>query len=68
MKPVTQNRRVIRVPVATHRAAKLLAAEEDRPLSELAAEALERELERRRRERDKIAVSLATTPPMATRG
>ena len=66
--PVTQNRRVIRVPVATHRAAKLLAAEEDRPLSELAAEALERELERRRRERDKIAVSLATTPPMATRG
>lgn len=59
MKQVTQNRRVIRVPVATHRAAKLLAAEEDRSLSDLASEALERELERRRKDRELCNVSQA---------
>ena len=67
MKPVTQNLRVIRVPASVHLQAKILAVAEGIPLSELAGEALAAEL-RRRRERDKIAVSLATTPPVATRG
>ena len=67
MKPVTSSRRVIRVAPQHHHMAKIVAAELGIPLSQLADEALEAELSRRR-ERDKIAVSLATTPPVATRG
>ena len=67
MKLVTSSRRVIRVAPQHHHMAKVVAAELGIPLSQLADEALEAEL-RRRRERDKIAVSLATTPPVATRG
>ena len=67
MKPVTSSRRVIRVGAQHHHQAKVIAAELGIPLSQLADEALEAEL-RRRRERDKIAVSLAPTPPVATRG
>lgn len=67
MKSVTRNR-VIRVSPATHRAAKLAAAEEDRSLSDLASEALERELERRRRPTDPaLAAALASQVPTQTR-
>ena len=67
MKPVTQNLRVIRVPASVHLQAKILAVAEGIPLSELAGEALEAEL-RRRRERELRNVASATTPPVATRG
>jgi len=60
--------RVIRVPASVHLQAKILAVAEGIPLGELAGEALSVELERRRRERDTIAVSQATLPPMQTRG
>ena len=67
MKQVTQNRRVIRVASQHHHLAKIVAAELGIPLSQLADEALEAEL-RRRRERAKRAVATAPTPPVATRG
>ena len=67
MKPVTSSRRVIRVAPQHHHMAKIVAAELGIPLSQLADEALEAEL-RRRRERDKIAVASATPQPVQTRG
>ena len=67
MKQVTQNRRVIRVASQHHHLAKIVAAELGIPLSQLADEALEAELIRRR-ERGKIAVSMATPQPVQTRG
>ncbi len=67
MKPVTQNLRVIRVPASVHLQAKILAVAEGIPLSELAGEALEAEL-RRRRERELRTVASAQTVPVATRG
>lgn len=67
MKPVTQNLRVIRVPASVHLQAKILAVAEGIPLSELAGEALEAEL-RRRRERELRTVASAAAPPVATRG
>ena len=56
MKQVT-SRRVIRVAPQHHHLAKVAAAELGIPLSTLANEALERELERRRRERELRNVS-----------
>ena len=67
MKQVTQNRRVIRVAPQHHHLAKIVAAELGIPLSQLADEALEAELIRRR-ERDKIAVAAAPTLPVQNRG
>ena len=67
MKPVTQNLRVIRVPASVHLQAKILAVAEGIPLSELAGEALEAEL-RRRRERELRTVASATPQPVQTRG
>lgn len=66
MKQVTHNRRVIRVASQHHHLAKIVAAELGIPLSQLADEALEAELIRRR-ERDKIAVAAAPTLPVQTR-
>ena len=67
MKQVTSSHRVIRVAPQHHHQAKIVAAELGIPLSQLADEALEAEL-RRRRERDKIAVASAPTVPVQTRG
>ena len=67
MKPDTSPRRVIRVAPQHHHMAKIVAAELGIPLSQLADEALEAEL-RRRRERELRTVASATTPPVATRG
>ena len=67
MKDVTRSRRVIRVAPQHHHMAKIAAAELGIPLSQLADEALERELERRR-QREKIAVASASTLPVQTRG
>ena len=66
MKPVTSSRRVIRVAPQHHHMAKVIAAELGIPLSQLADEALEAELIRRR-ERDKIAFAAAPTLPVQTR-
>ena len=68
MKQVTQNRRVLRITPEVHRQVKAQAAAEDRTLADLAAEVLTEALERRRRQRDKIAVSMATPQPVQTRG
>ena len=59
--------RPVRVALATHRMLRVAAAELGRPLGALADELLADELIRRR-ERDKIAVATAPTPPVATRG
>ena len=67
MKPDTSPRRVIRVSPQHHHLAKVAAAELGIPLSQLADEAIEAEL-RRRKERELRNVSQASTPPMATRG
>ena len=67
MKPDTSSRRVIRVAPQHHHMAKIVAAELGIPLSQLADEALEAEL-RRRKDRELRNVSQASTPPMATRG
>ena len=67
MKPVTSSRRVIRVAPQHHHMAKIVAAELGIPLSQLADEALEAEL-RRRRERELRTVASAPTVPVQTRG
>lgn len=70
MKPVTKSNRVIRVPAVVHLQAKIAAASEDRPLSDLAAEILTEALERRRKALDEnptLAASLASIPPYQTR-
>ena len=67
MKPVTSSRRVIRVAPQHHHMAKIVAAELGIPLSQLADEALEGEL-RRRRERELRTVASAPAVPVQTRG
>ena len=67
MKQVTQNLRVIRVPASVHLQAKILAVAEGIPLSELAGEALEAELSRRK-DRELRNVASAPAVPAQTRG
>ena len=67
MKPDTSPRRVIRVSPQHHHLAKVAAAELGIPLSQLADEAIEAEL-RRRKERELRNVSQASTVPVQSRG
>ena len=67
MKPVTSPRRVIRVSPQHHHLAKVAAAELGIPLSQLADEALEAEL-RRRRDRELCNVGKAAPVPVQSRG
>ena len=67
MKPDTSPRRVIRVSPQHHHLAKVAAAELGIPLSQLADEALEAEL-RRRKDRELCNVGQASTVPVQTRG
>ena len=70
MKPVTQNRRVLRIPPEVHLAAKVQAASEAKTLSDLAAEVLAEALERRRRQRPTdpaLAAAMAIQAPHQTR-
>jgi predicted DNA-binding protein len=56
----TEATAVLRVPAEIHRRLKSLAAEEGRPLADLATEAVEREIARRQ---DAALVRLAVAPP-----
>ena len=70
MKPVTKSNRVIRVPAGVHQAAKIQAAAEDRTLADLAAEALEEALAKRRAALaadDTLRAATARPQPIQTR-
>jgi len=56
----TESTAVLRVPAEIHRRLKSLAAREGRPLADLAAEAVQRELSRRE---EAELVRLAVAPP-----